>query len=75
MKPYSELTRLGKARRLRDVAFKALAYYDLEIVRLELVDIFTSALFRVRTARGESYAVRLCAPGWRTDRDIRSEVM
>ena len=75
MRPYSELTRLGRARRLRDVALEALTHYDVEIVRLELVGLFTNALFRARTPQGESYAVRLCAPGWRTDTDIRSEVL
>jgi len=75
LKPYSELTRRGRARRLREVALKALAHYDVELVRLELVSMFTNVLFRVRMAQGESYAVRLCAPGWRTDTDIRSEVL
>jgi Ser/Thr protein kinase RdoA (MazF antagonist) len=28
----------------------------------------------VRTAQGKSYVIRLCAPGWRTETDIRSEV-
>jgi Ser/Thr protein kinase RdoA (MazF antagonist) len=74
MKRYSELTQRGKARRLREVAFSALAHYDLEISGLELVGMFTNVLFRVRTVGGQSYVLRWCTPGWRTDTDIRSEI-
>ncbi|MBN1249003.1 MAG: phosphotransferase, partial [Anaerolineae bacterium] len=75
MTPFSALTDRGKARRLRYVALAALAQYDVEIAQLELVGLFTNALFRLRTPSGASYAVRLCAPAWRTDTDILSEIM
>ena len=35
--------------------------------------MFTNTLFRLRTGDGEAYVVRCCAPGWRTDTDLRSE--
>ena len=75
MRPFGELTRRGKARRLRDVALKALAHYDLDVSRLEFAGMHTNTIFRARTPRGQSYAIRLCASGWRTDTDIRSEML
>ena len=73
MKPFHQLSRLGKARRMRPLALRALEQYDLQVTGLELVGVFTNMLFRVRTAGGVSYLLRVCAPGWRTDEDLRSE--
>ena len=79
MKPFEELTRRGKARRLREVALHALDQYDLEVTDVRLLGMYTNALFRVRAADGRgvdaSYVLRVCAPGWRTLTDLRSEAM
>jgi Ser/Thr protein kinase RdoA (MazF antagonist) len=74
LKPFANLTRRGKARRLRLAALRALQRYPFEVAGLSLVGLFTNALFRVRARGGPSYLLRLCAPGWRTDEDLRSEV-
>ena len=50
-----------------------MAQYDLKVSSLRLVGLFTNALFRVFTADGPSYLLRICAPGWRTDMDLLSE--
>lgn len=78
MKSFDELTPRGKARRLRKVALAALEAYDLDVVLVELLGLFTNALFRVRalspSGKRVSYVLRVCAPGWRTETDLRSEV-
>lgn len=75
MKPYTDLTPQGKVRRVRQLALAALADYDLDVARVTLLGAFTNTLFRVRTTDGASYVLRVCAPGWRTDTDLISEVM
>lgn len=80
LKAFDALTPRGKARRLRQVAIEALTHYDLDVTRVELLGLFTNALFRVRVAGtsaggATSYVMRLSSPGWRTDVDLRSEVM
>jgi Ser/Thr protein kinase RdoA (MazF antagonist) len=79
MKPFAELTRRGKARRLRTLALRALEQYDIAVADLRLLGMYTNFLYRVRTVsqngRGPSYVLRVCTPGWRTLNDIRSEAM
>lgn len=75
MRAFDELTARGKAWRLRHVAMAALAQYPLQPTGVSLVGMYTNTLFRVRTAEGTSYVVRVCAPGWRTDTDLRSEAL
>jgi Ser/Thr protein kinase RdoA (MazF antagonist) len=74
VKPFEQLSKRGKARRLRPLAANALKAFDLEIRDLRLVGVFTNALFRAFTAAGPSYLVRICAPGWRSKTDLLSEV-
>ena len=74
MKPFEDLTLRGKARRLRGVALQALGQYDLDVQRVKLLGLFTNALFRVQTAAGQSYVLRICPPGWRTTSDLQAEV-
>ena len=82
MQPYMELTKQGKIRRLRKLAFNALKQYDLDVTALHLVGAFTNTVFRVwgqfRNGSPEgssSYILRICFPGWRTDVDLRSEAI
>jgi Ser/Thr protein kinase RdoA (MazF antagonist) len=75
LKAFTDLTAQGKLRRLRLLALEALKAYELEVERVSLLGSFTNTLFRVRTSEGKSYVLRVCAPGWRTDTDLVSEVL
>ena len=67
-KPYSQLTARGQARRLRRLAEQALACYDLDVVRLRLITNEFNAIFRVDTAAGEKYVLRVTLPEGGHDR-------
>lgn len=73
MKSFDTLTKSGKARRLRTLAIKACEQYDLEIASVELVGLYTNAIFRVRTLDRRSFCLRVSTPGWRTETDLLSE--
>ncbi len=75
MKPFEQLKIQGQVRRMRALALAALANYELEIERIRLLGWFTNLLFRVDSVGGTSYVLRVCAPDWRTEIDLRSEVM
>jgi Ser/Thr protein kinase RdoA (MazF antagonist) len=47
MKPYSELTRLGRLRRLRQLAWAALEVYDLDGARLTFIQYEGNVIYRV----------------------------
>jgi Ser/Thr protein kinase RdoA (MazF antagonist) len=74
-KPFEKLTPRGRTRRLHHLALAALQQYDLEIDDVRLLGMFTNALFRVHTTDDQVYVIRLCSPGWRSETDIRSEIM
>jgi Ser/Thr protein kinase RdoA (MazF antagonist) len=59
MKPYSQLTRLGKIRRLRQVAVRAMDHYALDVEWVRFFVTHTNTLFRVRTTAGETYVLRV----------------
>ena len=75
MKDFQALTAQGKARRLRTLVLNALQQYSFEIANLRLLGIYSNLLFRVDTTAGASYVVRVCAPNWRTEEDLRSEAI
>ena len=75
MKPYSELSRAGKLRRLRELAIEALSHYELKSPEVAYHGFETNLLFRVTAASGERFMLRLASPGWRTLEDLRSEAM
>lgn len=75
MKPYQRLTFPGRLRRLRDLAVTALTHYDLNNPQLVYHGFFTNLLYRVTTASGECFMLRLAAPGWRTFEDLQSEAI
>ena len=62
MKPYSELTVRGQARRLRNLAINALAQYDLEVARLRLVSNDMNGIFRIDTFDGRKFILRVTLP-------------
>lgn len=73
MKAYDNLSRAGKLRRLRGLAAAALAHYDLPDPALVFHSADTNLLYRVTTAAGERFMLRLAVPGWRTFEDLWSE--
>lgn len=75
MQPFEQLTKWGKARRLRPLVINALDRYDFEVSDMQVVGLFTNAIFRLRTSNGQSYIMRICTPGWRTKTDLISEIM
>ena len=75
MKPFKELTYRGKRRRLRTLALNALTQYDLDITKVQFISDWTNTIFRIRTKNRLSYMLRTCEPEWRTEEDLRSEVM
>lgn len=62
MKPYSDLTRRGQARRLRKIVFAALQRYDLEPIRVRLITNETNGIFRIDTLDKRKYVMRLTDP-------------
>ena len=75
MKPFAQLTYHGQARRVRRLALNALSQYNLEIKDVRFICMWTIGIFRLRTRCGGSYVLRVCAPGWRTETDLRSEII
>ena len=59
MKPFSELTRLGRIRRLRQVALKTLENYDLDVLWVRFFVIETNTMFKVCTRAGHNYVLRI----------------
>ena len=75
MKPYTDLSRAGKLRRLRRLAVEALSHYELRSPEVVYHGFQTNLFFQVTTASGERLMLRLASPGWRTLEDLRSEAM
>ena len=75
MKPFGELGKRGQGQRLKQLALHALQQYELRVSSIQLVGLFTNAIFRLRTTDGRSYAMRICTPHWRTKIDLASEIM
>jgi Ser/Thr protein kinase RdoA (MazF antagonist) len=59
MKPYSELTHLGKLRRLHRLAVKALQDYDLHVKWVKFLTIATNTMFKVQSFEGDNYVLRI----------------
>jgi Ser/Thr protein kinase RdoA (MazF antagonist) len=75
MKPYSELTVRGQARRLRTLALNALKHYKLELARLSLVTNDMNGIFRVDTRDGRKYILRVTLPeGGHTRAHVAAEM-
>lgn len=74
MKPYHDLTDLGKIRRLREVALRALAAYDLHVKWVRFLTINTNTMFQVRTVDGGRYVLRIYSDEETTLRENRAEM-
>ena len=69
----TRLTRLGWLRRQRKLASEALARYPIDFDRVDLVSTATNFIYRARDVEGRLYALRLVAPGWRTELNLEWE--
>ena len=75
MNDYENLTNKGKLRRLRILAILGLTHYDLQDPQLTYHGFETNLLYRVTTAVGERFMLRLAYPGWRTLADLTAEAL
>jgi Ser/Thr protein kinase RdoA (MazF antagonist) len=86
MKPYDELTRLGRIRRMRQVASTALGHYGVNDAQFQLLRQAGNTLFRVRTdslpdipeagdlfEQGQ-YLLRIHQPGYQDTEAIELEL-
>ena len=62
MKAYTALTVRGQARRLRALAWDALRHYALDVRRLRLVTNDFNGIFRLDTAQGDRFILRITLP-------------
>ncbi|MEM7021065.1 MAG: phosphotransferase [Pseudomonadota bacterium] len=68
------LTPLGRLRRQRQFVTRALTQYPIDFDRVDLISTATNFIYRARDAEGGIYALRLTAPWWRTEDNLRAEV-
>ena len=59
MKPYDELSRLGRIRRLRGIAVKALEDYDIKVTNVRFLTIETNTMFQVQDQARRRYVLRI----------------
>jgi Ser/Thr protein kinase RdoA (MazF antagonist) len=74
MKPFHEAGNSEQFRRLRPLAERALAAYELGPARLSPVQQVSNAVYRVEAADGRRYALRVHNARWSDPRDIESEL-
>lgn len=75
MKPFDQLTYQGRARRLRQLAINALTHYDLDVTRVRLIQAYFNAIYRVDTADGTKYVIRVSLPNYRETDEIQAEAL
>jgi Ser/Thr protein kinase RdoA (MazF antagonist) len=74
MKSFSELTKLGKIRRLRQVVFKAIERYDLSVKKVKFLTIETNTMFQVWAENGEKYVLRIYSEEETTLKENQAEM-
>jgi Ser/Thr protein kinase RdoA (MazF antagonist) len=74
MKPYDALTPRGQQRRLRQLVFRALERYNLEVKRVRFLTHETNAMFRVETVDGGKFVLRIYSDDETTLRDNQAEM-
>lgn len=74
-KPFYELTNIGRARRLRNMAIAALDYYDLDVADIRLITNDFNGIFRIQTKDNNKYVLRIGLPqGGHDIQSYRSEI-
>jgi Ser/Thr protein kinase RdoA (MazF antagonist) len=74
LKPYEKLTRLGKLRRLRQIALKALTYYDLQLKWVKFLTTETNTMFQIRTRDNQKFVLRIYSDEESTLDENRAEM-
>ncbi len=59
IKPYDNLTRLGKIRRLKQIVLKALEQYDLRVKWVKFLTIETNTMFQIQSEDGDRFVLRI----------------
>jgi Ser/Thr protein kinase RdoA (MazF antagonist) len=72
---FASLTRIGKVRRVGQLAAAALREYDIKVRSMRIHSFATNLMYRVRSDAGERFVLRMAYPGWRTLEDLRAEAM
>jgi Ser/Thr protein kinase RdoA (MazF antagonist) len=75
MKPFETLTYQGQVGRLRQLAVKVLQAYEINEPRLTSLRHEDNTTFRVDSATGEQYVLRIHRPSRKTVAEVRSEMM
>ncbi len=73
VRPFAELSPVGKQRRVARLAAEALKAYDLRVSSVRVHAFATNLLYRVRSDTGGRYMLRMAFPGWRTLADLEAE--
>jgi len=74
MKPYKELTPIGKKRRLKKLATNALAYYDIDVKSVEFLAEETNIFYKVVDTNNKKYALKIFQEESSTIEDNLAEV-
>jgi Ser/Thr protein kinase RdoA (MazF antagonist) len=74
LKPFDQLTRLGKIRRLRQLAIQALEFYDLSVASLKFFTIATNTMFQVVTEDGQKLMLRIYSDEETTLKENQAEM-
>lgn len=70
---FASLTRIGKIRRIGQLAAAALSEYDIRVHSQRIHSFATNLLYRVQSDTGERFVLRMAYPGWRTLEDLCAE--
>ena len=70
---FASLTRIGKVRRIGQLAAAALSEYDIAVRSVRIHSFATNLLYSVRSDAGERFILRMAYPGWRTVEDLLAE--
>lgn len=74
MIPYQQLTERGQVRRMRQLAEQVLTQYELKVERVAFLARMTNLLYRVDTAGGRRYVLRIYSDADSTLAENRTEV-
>lgn len=74
MTDFYQLDTPAQVAHLEQVARQALTRWDLEVSGLDLIKYRENAVFRLTTADGTPYALRIHRPGYHNDDELRSEL-
>lgn len=74
MKPYDELSRTGKLRRMRKLVIKVLADYNLDPAWVKFLADDTNISFKIRSREGENFVLRIYSDEETTLTENQAEV-